>query len=118
MGDTQMKDDTLLESEYINYCSWCGMKTVMEPMQLPQTPILEFMEEKINKLGRNRVWGEHANWSKLDMDSDIEAELLVYDEMLSTVALKHVCEKCLSEDDRLYEKYYGGSEEIRFDEDF
>ena len=90
----------------------------MEPMQLPETPILEFMEEKINKLGRDKVWGEHANWSKLDIDSDVEAELLVYDEMLATVSLKTVCEKCLSEDDRLYEKYYGGSEEIRFDADF
>lgn len=103
----------------INYCTWCGMKTIMEPMQLPQTPILEFMEEKIDKLGRDKVWGEHANWANLNMDPDIEAELLVYDEMLSTVSLKHVCEKCLNEDDRLYNKYYGGDEwEIRFDADF
>ena len=102
------------------YCSWCGVKTLMEPMQLPQIPILEFMEEKINKLGRDKVWGEHANWANLKIDPDIEAELLVYDEMLSTVELKVVCEKCLNEDDRLYEKYYGGKDEweIRFDMDF
>ena len=95
----------------VNYCTWCGMKTLMEPMQLPQTPILEFMEEKINKLGRDRVWGDGANWSKLDIDSNLEAELLVYDEMLSMVSLKTVCEKCLSEDDKMYEKYYGDSDE-------
>ena len=95
----------------INYCAWCGAPTIMEAMQLPQTPILEFMEEKIDKLGRKRVWGENSDWSKLDMNPDDEAELLVYDEMLSSVSLKHVCEKCLSDDDRLYKKYYDDEED-------
>ena len=31
-----------------NHCSWCGKPTWMEPMLLPETPILEFMEEKID----------------------------------------------------------------------
>ena len=30
-----------------NHCAWCGKPTAMEAMQLPETPILEFMEEKI-----------------------------------------------------------------------
>lgn len=98
---------TRINSNQVKYCSWCGMKTIMEPMQLPQTPILEFMEEKIDKIGRDRVWGEAANWAKLELDPNLEAELLVYDEMLCNVSLKTVCEKCLSEDDRMYEKYYG-----------
>jgi len=102
----------------INHCAWCGAPTIMEKMQLPDTPILEFMETKIDKLGRTKVWGEHANWATLDLDSDDEAELLVYDELLSTVSLKHVCEKCLSDDDKLYDKYYGKDGEIRFDADF
>ena len=29
-----------------NHCSWCGKPTVMEAMQLADTPILEFMEER------------------------------------------------------------------------
>ena len=33
-----------------NHCSWCGKPTVMESMQLADTPILEFMEDKINNL--------------------------------------------------------------------
>ena len=103
----------------INYCKWCGAPTVMEEIQLPETPILEFMEDKIDKLGRQRVWGENSNWAMLDMDPDDEAELLVYDEMLSSVRLKHVCEKCLSDDDRLYKKYYDdGDDIIRFDDEF
>jgi hypothetical protein len=90
----------------------------MEPMQLPQTPILEFIEDKIDKLGRQRVWGENSDWSKLNMDPDDEAELLVYDEMLSNVSFRTVCERCLSEDDRLYKKYYGDDDIIRFDAEF
>ena len=102
----------------INHCAWCGSPTIMEKMQLPDTPILEFLEEKINKLGREKVWGENSNWALLDLDPDDEAELLVYDEMLNTFTSKYVCEKCLSDDDRLYKKYYGEDDDfiIRFDE--
>ena len=69
-----------------NHCSWCGKPTVMESMQLADTPILEFMEDKIDDYGREEIWGENADWSKLSLDSDFEAELLVYDQMLSSVS--------------------------------
>ena len=92
----------------INYCKWCGAPTAMEQLQMANTPILEFIEEKIDKLGRNRVWSSGANWSELDLDSDDEAELLVYDELLNTITMKSVCMRCLEEDDRLWDKYYGG----------
>ena len=67
-----------------NYCKWCGKPTIMEEMLLSDTPILEFMEEKINEHGRKRIWGEDGDWSEEMIDSDFEAELLVYDEMLNT----------------------------------
>tara|TARA_B100000900_G_C20218096_1_gene568684 strand:- start:287 stop:568 length:282 start_codon:yes stop_codon:yes gene_type:complete len=91
----------------------------MEAMQLPETPILEFMEEKIDKFGRNKIWGENGDWSTQDLDSDFEAELLVYDNMLCTISKKVVCINCLHEDDKLWEKYYGGEDdnyEIEFDD--
>ena len=104
------------------YCSWCGKPTVMEPLQLADTPILEFMEEKIDKHGRKRIWGDDADWSTMDLDSDFEAELLVYDQMLSTVSKKVVCLGCLKQDDELWNKYYGDDDlmdnEIVFDADF
>ena len=104
----------------INHCTWCGASTLMERMLLPQTPILEFLEVKIDLIGREEVWGDRADWSRLNLDSDVEAELLVYDEMLGQVDLKHVCERCLSEDDRWWDKYYGKERDgyIDFDLEF
>jgi hypothetical protein len=98
------------------YCSWCGKPTVMEPLQLADTPILEFMEEKIDKHGRKRIWGDDADWSTMDLDSDFEAELLVYDQMLSSVSKKTVCIGCLKEDDELWKKYYDKDDDVDFNE--
>jgi hypothetical protein len=88
------------------YCSWCGKPTIMSSLQLADTPILEFMEDKISALGRDELWGEKADWSTLDLDSELEAELLVYDSMLSSVSQKTVCISCLEQDDKLFNKYY------------
>jgi hypothetical protein len=91
----------------------------MEEMQLPETPILEFMEEKIDEYGRERIWGENGDWSSENLDSDFEAELLVYDQMLSTVSKKVVCIGCLHDDDKLWEKYYNNDNDnlqIEFDD--
>ncbi len=71
------------------------------------TPILEFMEDKIDLIGREDIWGVHGDWSMVDIDSDLEAELLIYDEMLNNVGKRIVCEVCLRQDNMLYKKYYG-----------
>jgi hypothetical protein len=108
--------------DQINHCAWCGKPTHMEEMQLPETPILEFLEEKINDYGREKIWGDDGDWSEEDLDSDFEAELLVYDEMLATVSKKIVCVSCLKQDDDLWNKYYEDEDdmdnEIIFDADF
>jgi hypothetical protein len=99
----------------IKYCVWCGKKTKRDKMILPDTPILEEMEDKIDHYGRRMIWGEYSDWSRLDLDSDFEAELLVYDQLLATSSPKTVCKQCLDEDERLWDKYYG-SDEVMFDE--
>jgi len=71
------------------------------------TPILEFMEDKIDLIGREDIWGMNGDWSLVDIDSDLEAELLIYDEMLNTLGKRIVCEVCLRQDNMLYKKYYG-----------
>ena len=105
MGTTSKGDKDL------NHCVWCGAVTPMEQMQLPGTPLLEHLEDKIDEHGRKRIWGETSDWSKLDLDSDFEAELLVYDELLSNVSLKTVCERCIKEDERLWDKYYSDDQD-------
>ena len=90
----------------MKYCEWCGKSTTNKPVHVAQTPILEWIEERINKIGRKQIWGENSDWSKLEMDSDFEAELLVYDQLLSTVSKSTVCNRCLKEDQRMWEKYY------------
>jgi len=104
----------------LNHSVWCGALTPVEKMQMPSTPILEHIEKKIDNIGRKRIWGDNSDWSRVDMDSDLEAELLVYDEMLAEVDLKTVCERCIEEDERLWKKYYGDSddEDIFWDNEF
>tara|TARA_B100000282_G_scaffold57579_1_gene38088 strand:+ start:1184 stop:1510 length:327 start_codon:yes stop_codon:yes gene_type:complete len=103
----------------LNHCSWCGAPTKMEKLLMPDTPILEQQEEMINKLGRKRVWGEGSDWSNIKMDSNTEAELLVYDQLLSSVSLKHICSRCIVEDEKLYRKYYNDPDDaIVFDAEF
>ncbi len=92
----------------LNYCEWCGNKTPMNKTIQAQTPILEFIEDKIDLIGREDIWGVHGDWSMVDIDSDLEAELLIYDEMLNTVGKRIVCEVCLIQDNKMYKKYYGG----------
>ena len=76
------------------------------------------IEDKIDLIGREEIWGINGDWSLEDIDSDFEAELLVYDEMLNSFADRIVCEVCLRQDDKMYDKYYSGMlKEIRFDSD-
>ena len=94
-------------NQKVNYCEWCGNKTPLGKTTQAITPILEFIEDKIDLIGREDIWGEYGDWSMIDIDSDLEAELLVYDEMLSNFDKRIICEVCLRTDDKLYQKYYG-----------
>lgn len=49
------------DSKQTIYCSWCAKTTQNEQIQLPETPILEYIEERINEHGRNRIWGKYAD---------------------------------------------------------
>lgn len=101
------------------YCAWCGCEDDLELTFIPSTPVLEWMEEKINSIGRDRVWNNNSDWSKIKLDSQTEAELLVYEELMGSMVKTHVCGRCLKEDDVLFAKYYEDPEDdIFFDDDF
>tara|TARA_R110000787_G_scaffold2625_1_gene10240 strand:+ start:2005 stop:2268 length:264 start_codon:yes stop_codon:yes gene_type:complete len=70
------------------------------------------MEQRIdsycseNGLHREDIWGEHSDWGDYDIDIQMEAELLTYDELVVTVGRKTICKECLIEDDKIFRKYY------------
>ena len=90
----------------------------MIPTTQAQTPILEFIEDKIDLIGREEIWGIHGDWSLVEIDSDLEAELLIYDEMLNNVKKRIVCTACIMNEKKMYIKYYSGMEgEVNEDND-
>ena len=108
---TDNKDEELNEdgvaNPKVNYCEWCSKQTHLGKTTQAITPILEFIEDKIDLIGREDIWGMLGDWSMVDIDSDLEAELLVYDTMLNNVQERIICEVCLRTDDKMYQKYYG-----------
>ena len=92
----------------IEYCEWCSKKTPLPPTTQAETPILEFIEDKIDLIGREDIWGIHGDWSLVEIDSDLEAELLIYDEMLNNVEKRIVCTACIMNEKKMYNKYYSG----------
>lgn len=93
-------------------CSWCFKPTTMPETFAPVSPILYWMEEKIDKwcednnYSREEVWGVDSDWNQVDLPEEFEIELLAYDELIATVERKVICKECLVEDDKLWKKYY------------
>lgn len=102
-------------------CAWCHKPTDMFDVFAADIPILEWLEEKIidyckkNNIDKELLWGDRSDWDKLEIDENIEAELLIYDELIETVSRKTICKECLNEDDKLWKKYYYTEE---FDDEF
>jgi len=98
------------------YCEWCGKKTDNEPTQVAETPILEDIEKEIDAFGdREQIWGPFSDWSNLNLSSEFEGKLLVYDELLNKIKLRIICQECLEHDEMLYGKYY--EDEIKIIDD-
>jgi len=95
-----------------NTCAWCYKPTTMPETFAPISPILDWMEEKIDKwcedndYTREEVWGIDSDWNKIDLPEQFENELLAYDELIASVERKVICQECLVEDDKLWKKYY------------
>ena len=95
-----------------NSCAWCHRRTALPMVFAADTPLIEWVEEKINmistakKIDRKLIWGEGSDWGRLKLSQAFEAELLAYDELLSTVSRKWICKDCLVEDHKLWIKYY------------
>ena len=93
--------------------AWCHKPTNLPEVFAADTPILDWMEKRIDdwckKNGKDRkeVWGNESDWNIVDLPPGFEAELLTYDSLLVTVNRKRICRQCLVEDQKLWDKYYG-----------
>ena len=97
----------------MKHCVWCGVQVndKYPKTKVLGSPILENLEEKIDKIGRKEVW-ENDDWSGIDLDPETEAELMVYDMLAEETVSKLVCKNCLVHDEYLYEKFYEREEEV------
>ena len=94
-------------------CAWCHKPTSMPEVFAAESPLLEWFEEKIDKycedkgIDRKALWGVDSDWNELDeLPEILEAELLTYDQLISTVTRKTICSPCLRDDQKLWIKYY------------
>tara|TARA_B100000674_G_scaffold58320_1_gene40593 strand:- start:1455 stop:1811 length:357 start_codon:yes stop_codon:yes gene_type:complete len=93
-------------------CAWCYKPTSMPEVFAADTPLLEWFEDRIdtycktNNIDRKILWGAESDWNKVDIPEDLEAELLTYDELVSSVSRKVICSPCLKQDNKLWIKYY------------
>ena len=69
-------------------CAWCSKPTNLPAVYAAATPLMEWMEEKINmvsaaqKINRKLIWGENSDWGKLNLPPAFELELLAYDRVM------------------------------------
>lgn len=94
-------------------CAWCHKPTNLPEVFAAETPILDWMEKRIddwcdkNDKDRAEVWGNESDWNMAQLPPGFEAELLTYDNLLVSVSRKTICKQCLVEDQKLWDKYYG-----------
>tara|TARA_B100000780_G_scaffold273601_1_gene237391 strand:- start:3250 stop:3597 length:348 start_codon:yes stop_codon:yes gene_type:complete len=95
-------------------CAWCHKPTKLPETFAAKTPILEWLEKRIeefcdkNDYSKQEVWGLDSDWGVINIPEQFEAELLVYDSLLISVERKTICKDCLVEDQKLWDKYYHG----------
>ena len=96
----------------VKLCAWCHKQTRLPKVFAAQSPLLEWMEERINaycdekQIHREELWGEYSDWNDIELNESFEAELITYDDLTFTVDRRHICRDCLLEDDKIYKKYY------------
>ena len=105
-------------------CGWCYKPTTMPPVFVSQIPILDWVEDRINlwchknNYTREQVWSDSASWDDIELPEHLEMELMVYDELIFNITKKVICKECLSDDHKMWKKYYMSSlEEDDFDLD-
>lgn len=90
-------------SKVVGRCEWCWNECDLNAMQIPQSPILEWIEEKLEGVDRSLV---PPKLSKQE-----EYEIVLYDYMISNLRFGRVCSKCWDKEQQLWDKYYENEDE-------
>ena len=102
-------------------CAWCHKPTSLPEVFAAESPILEWFEDRINafcddnNIDKEHLWGEDSDWGRINLPEQFEAELLTYDDLMVTVDRKTICQHCLVEDQKLWDKYYSGGDNGDFE---
>jgi len=72
-------------------------------MYIPESPVLEWMEEKLISIDND--------FTKSHLTKEEEYEIVMYDEMVKSIRTGVVCTKCWKKDQKLYDKYYDPGDE-------
>lgn len=89
------------------YCEWCGIETTREKTLANSLPILEFIEEKIQNLGKDKVWSDLYQGKK----NDFSQTLLLYDGLMNSLKKRRICSLCMEQNHKLEIKYYSFDEQ-------
>lgn len=84
-------------------CEWCHGIINVIPMYIPESPVLEWMEEKLIRIDND--------FTQSKLTEEEEYEIVAYDEMVKSIRRGVVCTKCWKKDQRLYDKYYDSGDE-------
>ena len=84
-------------------CEWCFGTVGVVPMYIPESPVLEWMEEKLIRIDND--------FTQQKLTREEEYEIVTYDEMVKAIRRGKVCTKCWKKDQRLYDKYYDSGDE-------
>ena len=87
-------------------CEWCHGTTNVLPMYIPESPVLEWMEEKLISI--------EGDFNTQQLSNEEEWEILIYDEMVRSIRRGTVCRKCWKKDQMLYDRYYDHDDEDNY----
>lgn len=87
-------------------CNWCWQESDLEMRYIPATPILEWIEDKIDEIDRDL-----SRDAEVRLSSREEREINLYDALLNESTKGYVCSHCLVKENILWDKYYSLEEE-------
>ena len=88
----------------MRHSEWCWGLADLPQMYIPESPVLEWFEERLIEIDR------HFPDAKLSENEELS--LMLYDDLVRSVRPGSVCSRCWAEDQKLYDKYYDPDDDV------